>query len=294
MFHAKTFDEAAKESRVAFWTRPGPSQSQLNNPKQQEFGRAKALHIWATCALLRHPRARSFMKTLLVDDVSILNWAFLHTDAMVETAREFDRIQNRKTNGDARDRTRTFTQKRDAVVKALRNARQLIPEVSPHDFPLHVLLDGDQTKNFRDTLLQFQIDAWKRRRNKFMEASGREFTDDAPPEQQMLAVMNPLIESNGDVVPDLCSLLRSAEERVAKLKAPKAARYGADRVYLRHLFRRLGNWPVAIHRIAFLSHAGEAVFGKCIEKKDVRNFVADLALLEDRERKYGKWITFHD
>ena len=263
MFAATTFYEAFRASQSVSWRRP--------------LDQFSALHTWATCALVIDDRTRPYMKKLITDKQSGIEWTLSCGHAIKDVMTELARERRR-------DRTRAFKQHRKGAIKALHEARTHVAALVDDPLELEALLGDPSIRKFKDAVTEFvqtqRLQRWARSALARKEAlqAGQD-TLDAGAHGLMAAMTTP----PGERVPDADSLLKAISAHIEGLQAPKADRHTARAKYLRAMFDALAYSEVSQRRVAFLTHACAAVFAVHIEKREVRRLVEDLAAAEKKQ-----------
>ncbi|MGN6728464.1 MAG: hypothetical protein ACTHJG_01380 [Rhodanobacteraceae bacterium] len=260
MFKARTFYEAMRASEQVRW--------------QRKIGRFQALHTWATIALIGDPRTRPYMARIIHDEQSGFHWTIRCGCATNWAMQELERDRTR-------DRKRAFEQHRTATLKALTAAREHMAAMDC-GLRLHDLLEGAESRKFRRVVERFSLEHTMQRGERMRLARERALKAGANSGEAFASAVEELLKFQGAKIPTLEDVLCAAEARLRRLPPLKPDRHTARAVYLRALFAALSDSPIASRRIAFLTHACDAVFGERIEKRAVRRLVEDFVANEKR------------
>ena len=105
----RTIHEAVRVSRRLRWAR--------------KIHRLSAVSTWTTCTLVANDKCRKHLTRLITNEVDGERWVMQIASAVRPVMEELDRLDANQSTRTTKDRTLSFSQHRDAAVRALEKAR---------------------------------------------------------------------------------------------------------------------------------------------------------------------------
>jgi hypothetical protein len=261
MRKCKTIYEAVRASRGVRWGLP--------------VKRDSAVTTWTLAALVSHEGSRRLLAKYIATELDGDKLYGFIAAAAGTAMGELDRLHGIKATL-PKDRKRAFQQNKDAAIRSLKQARHHLAAIRCNPDLMQLLVHSKYELAY-ELVRDFSIDQHNRHLVRMELAQERLDADGVPPREQFVELINSGIFFSDDPVPKLDDLLQRAITIATDIPVPIPDRHGVRGRFLRRLYSELEGEPMAKVRIAFLSHASEAIFSEPVDKAQIRRMVRDIA-----------------